>query len=383
MNYLIVHTIGNTSNSIFTLELQKNDGSVSIYYVDPTESTKFNRLFNPFKPGSSLELALESLQEDIDNLPPPPTGRIAAVTLSINKTGSKLLPGLTTKTFPDKHVSEMTTLEEYTPPEVETLYEFELEETTTCGNPSLKAKHNSCPFENSISDTTPDGDSNVYIYTKPFSNFTKFGFKMEKFFYPTLEHLIMHLRLWTLVDEPMRNLAEEDPEDPYVLRYLEEMELDSVEDLLDEDPRELAYVVIHRAIFGNWNTEIMKRCVVARHKRYSDLTTPLLEDILVERTSTLYQYALHRKILSSPSLTYFFLIHKDFAWYEVAPIDSVWVINEQFDPEKRGDTDYLDRLDEAAKRDGPTKNVFGKYLKVTAEWIGNLEQKDQGDRDDQ
>lgn len=355
---LVVHSIGNTRESIFALELVESNGSATIYYVDPVESTKHNRLFDPFKIGSPLETAIVELKADLDGKQ-----------IAINTSGLKLLSGdfPKAKKFTDKLAVELTTLQEYTPPVVETLYNFEQKEPTTCGNPDSRSKHNSCPFENSIV-----ANNNVYIYTKPFSNFTKFCFDIDRFYYPTLEHLIMHLRLWTLVDEPIKALAEENPEDTYILSYLDEMGLEDVDDLLDQDPRELSYELIHKSIVNNWNTGIMKRCVVARTKRYHNLVNEHLVGLLVERTSTYYQHALNMKVLSSPSLTYFFLVHKDCNWYEVAPIDSVWVIEEHFLPELRDDEEYINRLEIAAGRDGIVKNAFGRYLQNTAVWLDEV-----------
>ena len=377
MNKIIVHSIGNTKQSIFALELLTRSGA-TIYAIDPEESVKYNKYFNPFVKGSTLEAAIKELKSDLGANPP----------VSLNTSGRKLLINEfpNAKKFPDKDVSYMTVLDEYKPPEIETLYDFVLREPTTCGDPGLGSKHNSCPFMNAIVDTptanvdvapTANVDvtptANVYVYTKPFSNFTKFCFNLDGYYYPTLEHLIMHIRLWSLVDEPMRDLAEEDPEDDYVVKYLSEMNLANATELMAQDPKELAYETIHKAIMGNWGTGVMKRCVAARNLRYKNLTASLFIDRLIERTSTLYQYALHRKVLSSPSLTYFFLLHKDYNWYEVAPIDSVWVIDEEFRPDLKDDIDYLDRLQAAAKKYGNSRNVFGKYLQNTAAWLGELE----------
>ena len=65
----------------------------------------------------------------------------------------------------------------------------------------------------------------------------------------------------------------------------------------------------------------------------------------------------------------FFLQNSNKTFYEVAPIDSVWVINAPFNLENKDDQDYLAILAAASKRYGEKRNVFGKYLTTVAKMV--------------
>ena len=316
---IIAHAVGTTPKSVFAVEFVNGDES-TIYRYNPTSYTKYNPLFDPFiLGGSRVNIA------PIMELYPEGTKFFAtsASKKLLGTQGDCLRLVKKTESFLETHVE--THVEPHVEPRVEPL--FEVNEPPVGAVPGDCST--SCPWAQSIVTT-----NSVYIYEKPFSNFTRFGFTILGYYFPTLEHFIMFLRV--LVLSPMESV-------------------------------EATYAFLEKTF--RWSTGMMKRYVKAHIARAGTKRGAELEEELIAKNNKYFLYALYRKVLSHPGMLSFFLRNSKKTFYEVAQINSVWVINAPFDLKRKDDSDYLDELDDAAELYGETRNVFGKYLTSVARMV--------------
>lgn len=306
--HVIAHATGTTPDSVFAVEF--TDGSDSkVIHTYPTCYTKHNPLFDPFlerSPAGVIDL------EKILDLYPKNT-KFTASEKSKKLLGTKgefLVKGKTKKTLLDE-----------VPDSKKDGGNFKVIDPPVGSR--LGDKNVSCPWKQSIIDTE---SKSIYIYDKPFSNFTVFGFTIFGYYFPTLEHFIMFLRL--LSEAPL-------PGDNQTTK---------------------TYEFIEKTF--PWKTGMMKRHVVSYLKK--NKRDPVRD--IKKINEKYFTYALYRKVHSHPGLLSFFLQNEGMTFYEVAPINSIWVINADFELSLKDDESYLDELRDAVENDGKDRNLFGKYL---------------------